>query len=166
LLLQIGAFAGGIILVVTLVLNVYSKLDDRIQTLSTTSTRTETKLDDLIARIPPTRAARSRPAAPPVRGRVAQNLLPSNVLCKDANNRAANGGNVIKNCGCNLLDRDAVLQKLPLPVGMCTSRSATKSVQCGGADLTLNRLAFIQHRKSECHWLAIVTKNPAPLQRH
>jgi hypothetical protein len=53
LLLHIGAFAGGIILVVTLVLNVYSKLDDKIQTLSTASTRMETKLDDLIARIPP-----------------------------------------------------------------------------------------------------------------
>jgi hypothetical protein len=53
LLLHIGAFAGGIIIVVTLVLNVYSRLDDKIQNLSTTSTRVDTKLEDLLQRIPP-----------------------------------------------------------------------------------------------------------------
>jgi hypothetical protein len=53
LLLHIGAFTGGIILVVSLILHLYSKLDDRIQALSTTSTRVDTKLEDLLQRIPP-----------------------------------------------------------------------------------------------------------------
>jgi len=53
LLLHIGAFAGGIILVVTLILNIYSKLDDRIQALSATAIRSDQKLEDLLSRIPP-----------------------------------------------------------------------------------------------------------------
>ncbi|HEY1981099.1 MAG TPA: hypothetical protein VGH13_13525 [Xanthobacteraceae bacterium] len=56
LLLHIGAFAAGIILVVTLILNVYSRLDDKIQTLSTLTTRADTKLEDLLQRIPPVQA--------------------------------------------------------------------------------------------------------------
>lgn len=62
LLLHIGAFAGGIIMVVTLVLHVYSKLDDKLLAISTATTRTEQKLDDLISRIPPVQTpARRQP---------------------------------------------------------------------------------------------------------
>ena len=60
LLLHIGAFATGIIIVVTLVLHLYSKLDDRIQALSTSSTRIETKLEDLLQRIPPVQSPAPR----------------------------------------------------------------------------------------------------------
>jgi hypothetical protein len=57
LLLHIGAFTGGIIMVVTLILTVYSKLDDRIQAISSTTTRSDQKLEDLLQRIPPTPTA-------------------------------------------------------------------------------------------------------------
>jgi hypothetical protein len=60
LLLHIGAFAAGIIIVVTLILNVYSRLDDKIQALSTTSTRVDTKLEDLLQRIPPVQTPPAR----------------------------------------------------------------------------------------------------------
>jgi hypothetical protein len=60
LLLHIGAFTTGIIIVVTLVLHLYSKLDDRIQALSTSSTRVETKLEDLLQRIPPVQSPAPR----------------------------------------------------------------------------------------------------------
>jgi hypothetical protein len=53
LLLHIGAFAGGIIIVVTMMVTAYFRLDDKIAALSTSNTRIETKLDDLLARIPP-----------------------------------------------------------------------------------------------------------------
>src|ERR1700689_4225430 len=46
LLLHIGAFTGGIIMVVTLILTIYSKLDDRIQAISSTTTRSDQKLED------------------------------------------------------------------------------------------------------------------------
>ena len=53
LLLHIGAFAGGIIIVVTMIVTAYFRLDDKIASVSTSNTRIETKLDDLLARIPP-----------------------------------------------------------------------------------------------------------------
>jgi hypothetical protein len=56
LLLHIGAFAGGIIIVVTMMVTAYFRLDDKITALSTSNTRIETKLEDLLARIPPVAA--------------------------------------------------------------------------------------------------------------
>jgi hypothetical protein len=53
LLLHIGAFAAGIVLVVTMMVAAYFKLEDKIQTLSTATTRVDTKLEDLLLRIPP-----------------------------------------------------------------------------------------------------------------
>jgi hypothetical protein len=50
---HLAAFAAGIVLVVGMLITVYFKIEDKMQILSTTSTRIETKLDDLIARIPP-----------------------------------------------------------------------------------------------------------------
>jgi hypothetical protein len=53
LLLHIGAFAGGIVLVVGMMVAAYFKLEDKISAVSTSNTRMETKLEDLLARIPP-----------------------------------------------------------------------------------------------------------------
>ena len=53
LLLHIGAFAGGIILVVTMMVAAYFRLDDKLSAVSTSNTKIETKLEDLLARIPP-----------------------------------------------------------------------------------------------------------------
>jgi hypothetical protein len=50
---HLAAFAAGIVLVVGMLIAGYFKIEDKIQILSTASTRMETKLDDLIARIPP-----------------------------------------------------------------------------------------------------------------
>jgi hypothetical protein len=50
---HIGAFTGIFILLAGAMIAAYLKLEDKISTLSTAATRIETKLDDLIARIPP-----------------------------------------------------------------------------------------------------------------
>jgi hypothetical protein len=50
---HLAAFAAGIVLVVGMLITAYFKIEDKMQILSTASTRMETKLDDLIARIPP-----------------------------------------------------------------------------------------------------------------
>ena len=53
---HLAAFAAGIVLIVGMMIAVYFKIEDKLQALSTTPTRLETKLDDLIARIPPVQA--------------------------------------------------------------------------------------------------------------
>jgi hypothetical protein len=53
---HLAAFATGIVLVVGMMSAVYFKIEDKIQTLSTTTTRIQTKPDDLIARVPPIQA--------------------------------------------------------------------------------------------------------------
>jgi hypothetical protein len=53
LLLHIGVFTAAVVIVVGMIVTVYFKLDDRISAISTSSTKVETKLDDLLARIPP-----------------------------------------------------------------------------------------------------------------
>jgi hypothetical protein len=58
---HLAAFGAGVVLVMTALVTAYFKLDDKISGLSTSNTRIETKLDDLIARIPPV------PTAPPRR---------------------------------------------------------------------------------------------------
>jgi hypothetical protein len=60
LLLHIGAFAAGIVLVVTMMVAAYFKLEDKLQTLSTATTRVDTKLEDLLLRIPPIPATPAR----------------------------------------------------------------------------------------------------------
>jgi hypothetical protein len=61
LLLHVGAFAGGIVLVVGMMVAAYFKLDDKISSVSTSNTRIETKLEDLLARIPPIAAPPRKP---------------------------------------------------------------------------------------------------------
>jgi hypothetical protein len=67
LLLHIGAFAGGIVLVVGMIITVYLRLDDKIlglsekmQGLSTSQTRIDAKLEDLLQRIPPVQSPAPR----------------------------------------------------------------------------------------------------------
>jgi hypothetical protein len=58
---QIGAFAAGIVFVVSAMVAAYLRLDDKLSSLSISNTRLETKLEDLLARIPPV------PTPPPQR---------------------------------------------------------------------------------------------------
>ena len=53
LLWHIGSFAAGFVLLAGMMLAAYFKLEDRLFTLSTSATRVETKLEDLLQRIPP-----------------------------------------------------------------------------------------------------------------
>jgi hypothetical protein len=49
----LSALAAAIVLLGGMMIAVYFKIEDKIHVLSTASTRIETKLDDLIQRIPP-----------------------------------------------------------------------------------------------------------------
>lgn len=61
LVLHISALAAGFVLLAGMMIAAYFKLEDKISALSTKSTRIETKLEDLLARIPPV------PSPPPRR---------------------------------------------------------------------------------------------------
>jgi len=50
---SISIFAGGFVLLATMLIVGYFKLEDRIQTLSNIIIRADTKLEDLLLRIPP-----------------------------------------------------------------------------------------------------------------
>jgi hypothetical protein len=50
---HIGIFGAGFLVLAGMLITGYFKLEDRVSALSTASTRVETKLDDLLARIPP-----------------------------------------------------------------------------------------------------------------
>lgn len=50
---HLGAFAAGFIILGGMLITAYFRLDDRINTLDTSMTRIETKLDDLLQHIPP-----------------------------------------------------------------------------------------------------------------
>jgi hypothetical protein len=50
---HIGIFGAGFLVLGGMLIAGYFKLEDRLSDLSTASTRVETKLDDLLARIPP-----------------------------------------------------------------------------------------------------------------
>lgn len=53
LLWYISSLAAGIVLLGGMIVAAYLKIDDRIHDMSTALTRVETKLDDLLQRIPP-----------------------------------------------------------------------------------------------------------------
>lgn len=53
LVLHVSTLAAGFILLAGMMIAAYFKLDDRIHDISTALTRVETKLDDLLQRIPP-----------------------------------------------------------------------------------------------------------------
>jgi hypothetical protein len=54
MLWHIAALAAAVVLLGGMMVAAYFKFEDRLQLLSTSSTRVETKLDDLLQRIPPT----------------------------------------------------------------------------------------------------------------
>jgi hypothetical protein len=83
-------------------------------------------------------------------------FLLSNILCKNANNPTRNDGAGIEFCGCNAFDRFTKVQKLRLSFGKDRASSTRKIVHRRGADLTLDRIVTVQHRKSERHSLYIV----------
>ena len=49
----LSAIAGAVVLLGGMMIAVYFKVEDRVHELSTATTRVETKLDDLLQRIPP-----------------------------------------------------------------------------------------------------------------
>ena len=49
----IGMFAAGFVLLAGMIFTVYMKIDDKLTTIIQSTIKTETKLDDLIQRIPP-----------------------------------------------------------------------------------------------------------------
>lgn len=53
LLWHITAFAAGFVILASMMIAAYFKIEDKIHTLSTSNTRIETKLEDLLQRIPP-----------------------------------------------------------------------------------------------------------------
>ena len=53
LLLQLGALAAGFIVLSGMMIAAYFKIEGRLHEFGTVSTRVETKLDDLMQRIPP-----------------------------------------------------------------------------------------------------------------
>lgn len=64
----LGIFGAGFVILGTMLIVGYfrlddriTKLDDKISSLSTTLVRIDTKLEDLLARIPPTQTAPHRP---------------------------------------------------------------------------------------------------------
>jgi len=59
MLWHIGALVAALVVLGGMMIATYFKIEDRLQELSTSSTRMETKLEDLLQRIPPV------PTAPP-----------------------------------------------------------------------------------------------------
>jgi len=53
LLWHVGVVAAGVAIIFAGLTAAYFKIEDRLSSLSTASTRVETKLEDLLARIPP-----------------------------------------------------------------------------------------------------------------
>jgi hypothetical protein len=53
MLWHIGALAATLVILGGMMVATYFKVENRLQELSTSATRTETKLDDLLQRIPP-----------------------------------------------------------------------------------------------------------------
>ena len=60
---HIGVFAAGFLLLATMMIAGYFKIEDRMNEVSKTTTRIDTKLEDLLQRIPPTVA----PLPPPIK---------------------------------------------------------------------------------------------------
>src|ERR1700716_1362522 len=89
-----------------------------------------------------------------------------NILRKNADNATSNDVAGIELCGCNTFDRFTQAQKLRLSFCKGRASSTRKIVHRGGADLTFDRRAVLQHRKYERHSFDIVAQNPAPRQRH
>jgi hypothetical protein len=56
----LSALTAAVVLLGSMMIAVYFKIEDKIHDLSTASTRIEQKLDDLIARIPPVQTLPSR----------------------------------------------------------------------------------------------------------
>jgi hypothetical protein len=53
LLWHIGVFAGGFLILASAMIFAYFKIEEKTSALTTVTTRVETKLDDLVARLPP-----------------------------------------------------------------------------------------------------------------
>ena len=77
------------------------------------------------------------------------------------NDVTLNGGGFVKQVGRNSFNGVSQRQKLPLPRGVFRTLHACQLVHRGVTDLTLDRFAVVQHRKSECQPLGVVSYNLA-----
>ena len=82
------------------------------------------------------------------------------------NDVTLNGGGFVKQVGRNSFNGVSQRQKLRHPRGVFRTLHACQSVHRGVTDLTLDRFAVVQHRKSECQPLGVVSYNLASGQRH
>jgi hypothetical protein len=89
-----------------------------------------------------------------------------NILRKKAQNTATNDSTGVELSRCKTLNDFAQLRELNFPIYVTASRSTNEFVDCRCADLTLDMLGAVQHRKPERHPLVIVTQYTAPRQRH
>src|ERR1022692_2900356 len=89
-----------------------------------------------------------------------------NIFSKNAENAAKNDCTGVELGRCKTLNGFAQLRELSFTIYVTASRSADEFVHCSRADLTLDFLFAVQHRKSERHSLFVVTPNMAPRKRH
>ena len=82
------------------------------------------------------------------------------------NDVTLNGGGFVKQVGRNSFNGVSQRQKLRLPRDAFRTLHACQLVHRGVTDLTLDRFAVVQHRKSECQPLGVVSYNLASGQRH
>jgi hypothetical protein len=92
--------------------------------------------------------------------------LPPQMFHEYPNYVTLNGGGFVKQVGRNSFNGVSQRQKLPLPRGVFRTLHACQLVHRGVTDLTLDRFAVVQHRKSECQPLGVVSYNLASGQRH
>jgi hypothetical protein len=88
------------------------------------------------------------------------------MLREDPDNGAFDGLGVVEQVGRYSLDGIALFQKLGLSCGAWRTSYACKLIHRGVADLTFDRFAVVQHRKSERQSLVVISHNPAPRQWH
>ena len=88
-------------------------------------------------------------------------VLLSEISGKNADNAATNDSTGVELGRCRPLNGFAQLRELSFPIYVTSSRSANELVDCGGADLALNFLSAVQHRKPERHSLVVVPQNLA-----
>ena len=92
--------------------------------------------------------------------------LPPQMFREYPNDVTLNGGGFVKQVGRNSFNGLSQRQKLRHPRGVFRTLHACQFVHRGVTDLTLDRFAVVQHRKSECQPLGVVSYNLASGQRH
>ena len=88
------------------------------------------------------------------------------MLGENPHHSALHGPGFVEQPGRNLLDGVAMLEKLPLSRRARRASHARKLIHRGIADLAVDRLAVVQHGKSERQAFVVVAHNATTCQRH